>query len=89
MPNYTVQLTDELERFVSRSIEKGGYKDASEVVRSALHSLEREQDHHAEKLTALREAIDEGDSSGLARGDVFAQTRRSIEQEARLLAQKR
>jgi len=31
------------------------------------------------KLAALREAIDEGDASGIAEGDVFARVREKLE----------
>lgn len=34
------------------------------------------------KLANLRQAIDEGDSSGIARGDVFARVRKAIQREA-------
>jgi hypothetical protein len=33
---------------------------------------------YAEKLVALRTAIDDGDASGVARGDVFARIRRTL-----------
>jgi hypothetical protein len=37
------------------------------------------------KLAALRSAIHEGDSSGIARGDVFARIRRKLHHEAAVL----
>ena len=37
------------------------------------------QDQHDEaKLAALRAAIDEGDASGVAEGDVFARVRKAL-----------
>jgi antitoxin ParD1/3/4 len=48
------------------------------VVRTALRTLEREERVFEAKLAALRAAIDEGDASGTARGDVFAQVRSAL-----------
>ena len=55
MPTRNVNLTDELDH----------------VVRAALRTLEREEQRHEAKLAALRTAIDEGDTSGIAEGNVF------------------
>ncbi|HTB20239.1 MAG TPA: type II toxin-antitoxin system ParD family antitoxin [Bryobacteraceae bacterium] len=78
MPTRNVNLTDELDRFVLKKIKTGRYENASEVVRAALRTLEREEQEHAAKLTALRSAIDEGDASGVAAGDVFARVRKTL-----------
>ena len=75
MPTRNVNLTDELDRFVLEKIGSGRYENASEVVRAALRTLEREERTYEAKLAALRAAIDEGDASGIAEGDVFAQVR--------------
>jgi len=56
-------------------VDSGRYKDASEVVRAALRTLEREERAFEAKLEALQRAIDEGDQSGIAEGDVFAEVR--------------
>jgi hypothetical protein len=40
--------------------------------------LEREEREYEAKLAALRAAIDEGDSSGIADGDVFARVRETL-----------
>lgn len=71
MPTRNVSLTVELDRFVSTRIKSGRYENASEVVRAALRTLEREEQEQRAKLKALRTAIDEGDASGLASGDPF------------------
>jgi len=76
MPTRNVNLTEEMDRFVSAKIESGRYESASEVVRAALRTLEREELEFEAKLEALRGAIDEGDASGLAAGGVFARVRR-------------
>jgi antitoxin ParD1/3/4 len=39
---------------------------------------EREEQEHAAKLAALRGAIDEGDASGVAEGDVFGRVRKTL-----------
>jgi antitoxin ParD1/3/4 len=83
MPTRNVNLTDELDRFVLKKVESGRYENASEVVRAALRTLEREEQLYQAKLTALRTAIDEGDASGAAKGNVFARVRKTIKLPAR------
>ena len=78
MPTRNVNLTDELDRFVLDKVESGRYENASEVVRAALRTLEREEQQYAAKLAALRTAIDEGDASGVAEGDVFGRVRKTL-----------
>ncbi len=75
MPTRNVNLTQELDRFVLARVESGRFENASEVVRAALRALEREERLYEAKLEAMRAAIDEGDASGVAEGDVFAQVR--------------
>lgn len=78
MPTRNVNLTDELERFVLQKVESGRYENASEVVRAALRTLEREERQDEAKLAALRAAIDEGDASGIAEGNVFDRVRKTL-----------
>jgi antitoxin ParD1/3/4 len=78
MPTRNVNLTSELDRFVLKKVQSGRYENASEVVRAALRTLEREEREYEAKLTALRAAIDEGDASGVADGDVFARVRETL-----------
>jgi antitoxin ParD1/3/4 len=78
MPTRNVSLTAELDRFVASKIEAGRYENASEVVRAALRTLDREEREFEVKLTALRTAIDEGDASGIAKGNSFARIRKSL-----------
>ena len=78
MPTRNVNLTDELDRFVLEKIEAGRYENASEVVRAALRTLEREERQFEAKLAALRMAIDEGDASAVAGGNVFARVRKKL-----------
>lgn len=78
MPTRNVNLTEELDRFVLKKVKSGRYENASEVVRAALRTLEREERLYEAKLAALRAAIDDGDSSGIASGDVFARVRKAL-----------
>lgn len=82
MPTRNVNLTDELDRFVLAKVESGRYDNASEVVRAALRTLEREEQQFEAKLVALRTAIDQGDASGIATGDVFARVRKTLGRKA-------
>jgi len=75
MPNRTVNLTPELDRFVASMVEAGRYADASEVMRAALCLLERDERKHEQKMAALRVAIDEGVASGVAEPGVFSRVR--------------
>ena len=78
MPTRNVNLTKELDRFILARVESGRFENASEVVRAALRTLEREERVYEAKLVALRAAIDEGDASGVAEGDVFADVRAAL-----------
>ena len=56
MPTRNVNLTDELDGFVLAKVKSGRYENASEVVRAALRTLEREEREYEVKLAALRKA---------------------------------
>ena len=78
MPTRNVNLTDELDRFVSTKIESGRFENASEVVRAALRTLERDEQEYEAKLAALRAAIDEGDVSGIPADNPFDDVRANL-----------
>ena len=78
MPTRNVSLTDALDRFVAKKVKTGRYENASEVVRAGLRTLEREEQQYEAKLAALRAAIDEGDASGIAKGNVFGRLRKTL-----------
>ena len=85
MPTRNIDLTPGLDRFVARKIKSGRYENASEVVRAGLRTLKREEKKRQEdakereaKLAALRRAIDEGDASGVAQGNVFGRIRKTL-----------
>jgi len=78
MPTRNVNLTDELDRFVAKKVKTGRYENASEVVRAGLRTLEREEQQYEAKIAALKAAIDAGDASGIAEGNVFGRVRRAL-----------
>ena len=78
--NTSISLGDHFERFVASQIETGRYGNRSEVVRSALRSME-EQERHAE---ALRQALIEGEESGAYRPFDIEEIIASAEQKAGL-----
>ncbi len=87
MPTRNINLPPELDHFVATKVKSGRYENASEVVCAGLRTLkrqekEREEHEHAAKLDALRQAIDEGDASGVARGNVFGRVRKTLKLSA-------
>ena len=84
MPTRNISLTPELDSFITAKIENGRYENASEVVRAALRTLQREEQQYETKLAALRAAIDEGDASGVSDGDPFERVREALNLPARL-----
>jgi antitoxin ParD1/3/4 len=82
MPTRNINLTPGLDRFVATRVKSGRYENASEVVRAGLRKLELEEQEHAAKLAALRRAIDEGDASGVAAGNVFGRIRKTLKLSA-------
>lgn len=71
--NTSVSLGEHFTSFISLSVEGGRYNSASDVVRAGLRLLEE----HEAKVTALRQAIEDGEKSGYPDGpfdfDVFLQ----------------
>jgi antitoxin ParD1/3/4 len=59
--NTSISLGPHFENFIYSSVTSGKYSSASEVVRSALRLLESEE----QKLNALRNALIEGENSGM------------------------
>lgn len=78
IPTRNVNLTAELDRFVSETIASGRYENASEVIRAGLRALEEREQLHQAKLAALRGALEEGEKSGIAEGDVFQRVRAQL-----------
>jgi antitoxin ParD1/3/4 len=61
--NTSVSLGSYFEDFVEHRILQGRYKNASEVIRAGLRLLEEEEN----KIQALKNAIQEGIDSGVAK----------------------
>jgi antitoxin ParD1/3/4 len=76
MPTRNVSLTKKMDQFITAKVESGDYANASEVVRTALCVLERDEQEYEEKMTALRVAIDKGLASGIAEPGVFSRIRK-------------
>lgn len=60
MPTRNVVLTDRQEALVTRLVDSGRYKNASEVVREGLRLIERREAEDDLRLKAMREAVDIG-----------------------------
>ena len=71
MPTRNVSLPEKLDQFITAKVESGDYANASEVMRTALRLLEKEEREYEEKMTVLQAAIAEGDASPDAEEDVF------------------
>ena len=54
MPTRNVSLTKELDRFVARSVKRGRYANASDVMRSALRLLEQDEREFDAKMKGRR-----------------------------------
>jgi antitoxin ParD1/3/4 len=61
--NTSISLGNHFETFVEKSISKGRFQNASEVIRAGLRMLEEEEN----KIIALRNAIQEGIQSGIVK----------------------
>lgn len=62
--NTSISLGDHFEDFINREIHSGKYSSVSEVVRTALRLLEREE----QKMNELREALILGENSAQVEG---------------------
>ena len=61
--NTSISLGNHFDDFIKSKINKGRYKNVSEVVRAGLRLLEE----HENKVQALKDAIQEGVDSGVAK----------------------
>jgi antitoxin ParD1/3/4 len=63
---------------VAKKVKPGRYENASEVIRDGLRILERKEQQYESKLAALQAAIDEGDASGVAQGNILGRVRKAL-----------
>ena len=71
-----INLPDEVVRAAEAQVAAGRAASIEDVVLAGEDALElRNQELYDEKLAKLREAIDEGDNSGIFDGDPFAHVR--------------
>ncbi len=63
MPKISIQIDPYFIDFMERKIADGSYKDTEEIISAGLRLIEKEED----KINALRNAIREGEESGIAK----------------------
>ena len=78
MPTRNVNLTPELDQFITTRVITGRFANASEVMRTALRIMEQDERENEEKLIALRAAIDKGLASGVAEPGTFLRIRQRL-----------
>ena len=61
--NTSITLGSYFDEFIQSILREGRYKNASEAIRAGLRLLEEEE----QKIIALRQAIEEGVNSGVAK----------------------
>jgi antitoxin ParD1/3/4 len=64
--NTSITLGDHFEEFIEKQVKSGRYGSASEAIRAGLRLLEA----HENKLTLLRQALQDGETSGRADYDL-------------------
>lgn len=75
--NTSISLGDHFEGFIKMQIETGRYGSASEVIRASLRLLEERE----QRISALREALIEGERSGDAGVLDMGATKRKARQQ--------
>jgi putative addiction module CopG family antidote len=63
---------------MAKKLKTGQHQSTNEVVRAASRTLDHEEQKYEPNLAALRAAIDEGDASGNAAGNVFGRVRKTL-----------
>jgi putative addiction module CopG family antidote len=71
-----IDLPDEVLRLAENQVAAGRARSIEDVIRAGVDALElRDQKRYEEKMEKLREAIDEGDASGVFEGNPFDHVR--------------
>ena len=83
--NTSIVLGDHFDAFVREQVDEARYASASEVVRAALRLLEDE----THKMARLRDALEEGERSGIATGYSVARVLRKARNVHRSRAKKK
>lgn len=78
-----VSLTPTLEELVRKKVESGRYNNASEVVREALRLMQSQDEIYEAKLEQLRQALAEGERSGIAKDFSFKRLMEELDREAK------
>lgn len=76
--NTSMSLGEHFDGFIRGQIEAGRFKNASEVVRAGLRLLEE----HEQKVEVLRQALIEGEKSGIASVLDMEKLKREAREEA-------
>jgi antitoxin ParD1/3/4 len=80
MPTRNINLTERIDRFVTRQIQSGRYSNASEIVRDALRLLEEQEEERQAKLKALRHAAKQGFDEIDQRHGIVVKGKKSLSQ---------
>jgi putative addiction module CopG family antidote len=77
-PLTPADLPEDVARFAQAQIEAGRCASVEEFLRAGAAALEELQRRQDAKLAKLRDAIDDGDASGVFDGDPFASMRTEL-----------
>jgi Arc/MetJ-type ribon-helix-helix transcriptional regulator len=74
MPTKGADVATEFADYAAELVKNGRYESARDVLDGAKAALAREERYRAQ-VADLKQAIAEGDASGIAEGDIFARVR--------------
>lgn len=81
MAKTSISLSEHFEGFIATLIESGRYDTVSEIVRAGLRLLEEYEVEYQRKLTALQEALVEGEQSGIVDNYSLEATHQQLDAE--------
>lgn len=82
MPTRNINLTPQMDTYVDDKVRSGEYANASEVLRAGLRALEQAEREDRARLEGVRSAIQAGEDSGVADGDVLGEVRNWVRRRA-------